>query len=336
MKKMFVFPMIAAAFSMSMFAACSSDESGDKTPSAPVIENPVDDPAGTPSDDPAKAPEVVPVGETGVAHRAEIPNEFPDNVSTPVEDFASYKYYGAELTGREQFTYGRFEARMKMVSIPGSVSSMFLYYDPSYMLGEEPWNEIDIEVLGTNPGMWQANLITREADDPETKKKHSKMTSETKTGFGFDATADFHIYTMVWTPEYISWEIDGVEVRRDVVGMETRLTHDQVAFMTHEQSLRFNLWSSKSAAWVGEFTGAELADGPQEQLIDFVRVYSYDAESKTFNFEWQDDFDGTELDRTRWSAGNWDMENVKLSVDNVVVEDGYCKMRMTRELVAAE
>ena len=42
------------------------------------------------------------------------------------------------------------------------------------------------------------------------------------------------------------------------------------------------------------------------------------------------DFDGEALDRTRWSRGNWEMENVMLSVDNVVVEDGYCKLLMTR------
>ncbi len=263
--------------------------------------------------------------------KVEIPNTFAKNESTPVENFANYNYYGAELSGVDQFTYGRFEARMKMVSIPGSVSSMFLYYDDSWKKEDEPWNEIDIEVLGKNKGEWQSNLITR-VPDVDGEKPHNNITSEYVTGFGFDATEDFHLYAIIWTPEYISWEIDSVEVRRDVVGMDrpAKVKHDQVAFMTEQQSIRFNLWASKSKAWVGEFTGAELAGGPQTQWIDYVRVYSYDESTKTFKKEWQDDFDGSDLS-DHWTAGNWEMEHVMLSKSNVVVEGGYCKLLMTRE-----
>lgn len=291
------------------------------------------DPTPTPTPD---TPVIVPPeGMEPIAVKIE--NTFPKNESVGDRD-PNATFYGAELTGVDQFTYGRFEARMKMVSIPGSVSSMFLYYDPSYLLDDEPWNEIDIEVLGKNPGEWQSNLITREpnVENPDgTIKKNSKQTSEFLTGFGFDATKDFHLYAMIWTPEYISWEIDSVEVRRDVIGKTTpnlkkQPKHDQVAFMTEQQSLRFNLWSAKSGAWVGKFTGAELADGPQEQVIDYVRVYKYDTATKTFSLDWQDDFEGSELS-DHWSAGSWEMENVTLSPNNVVVEDGYCKLRMSRE-----
>ena len=240
----------------------------------------------------------------------------------------SYAYYGAELSGRDQFLYGRFEARMKMVSIPGSVSSMFLYYDDSWMKDVYVWNEIDIEVLGKGGTSWQSNIITREAD-PSIKKNTS---SEVIHPFEFDATQDFHLYAIVWTPEYVSWEIDSVEVRRDTLGIErgTHADKDQVAFLTEKQSLRFNLWASKSQAWVGKFTGDELAAGPQEQVIDYVRVYSYDADTKGFTQLWQDDFDGTILS-DHWGTGNWEMERVELSPFNVVLENGFCKLLMTRE-----
>ena len=244
----------------------------------------------------------------------------------------SYAYYGAELSGKDQFLYGRFEARMKMVSIPGSVSSMFLYYDDSWMKKEYVWNEIDIEVLGKGGTMWQSNIITREGD-PSIR---SNTTSESKPlhEFGFDATQDFHLYAIVWTPEYVAWEIDSVEVRRDTLGIErgTHADKDQVAFLTEKQSLRFNLWASKSTAWVGKFTGDELAAGPQEQIIDYVRVYSYDADTKGFTQLWQDDFDEAYLS-DHWGTGNWEMEKVNLSPFNVVLEDGLCKLRMTREAV---
>ncbi|MCQ2124803.1 MAG: glycoside hydrolase family 16 protein [Fibrobacter sp.] len=275
------------------------------------------------------APAVPTIGADGFASHWVRSDEglvtFPENVSVPVDNFADFTYYGAELTGLDQFHYGRFEARMKMVSIPGSVSSMFLYYDDSWKKGDYVWNEIDIEILGKNPGVWQSNLITRHSDE-ETGKKTSNTTSEAKHQYGFDATADFHLYAMIWTPEYISWEIDSVEVRRDYVGEKK----GQVEFMTEEQSLRFNLWAAKSTAWVGKFTGAELADGPKAQWIDYVRVYKYDEATKTFALDWQDDFDGTDLS-DHWATGNWEMEHVMLSPSNVVVEDGYCKLLMSRE-----
>ena len=324
----------------------------------PVVDPTVDpgiDPAVTPGTDPVVDPTVDPGTDPAV-----IPGTDPvpgaDVVETPVDPTASvnacrnaartpvveptyatvpssenYVYYGAELSGTDQFKYGRFEACMKMVSIPGSVSSMFLYYDDSYVYEDEPWNEIDIEVLGKGGTMWQSNIITREAD-PSIKKTTS---SESKPlhEFGFDATEDFHLYAVVWTPEYVSWEIDGVEIRRDVVGGKTRGTHadkDQVAFLTEDQSLRFNLWASASTAWVGKFTGDELAAAPKAQWIDFVKVYSYDKATKTFTEDWTDDFNGSDLDGNHWSTGNWKMEQVTLNSDNVVVENGYCKLLLTR------
>ena len=319
MKKKFLLPALA----MSLLVACSGDNS------ATAVDEPnLDSVSSAEGNGPESSASVESSAEAVApqAFRKEIENTYPNNEATEVDDYDNYDYFGAELSGKDQFTYGRFEARMKMVSVSGSVSSMFLYYDESWVLGSEPWNEIDIEVLGRNPGMWQSNLITRYPDDPEAGKKKPKITSEYKTGFGFNATEDYHLFAMIWTPEYISWEIDSVEIRRDVVGM----AQGQVEYMTLRQSLRFNLWASKSAGWVGKFTGAELKDGPVAQEIDYVRVYTYDTATKTFTEAWTDNFDGDALDTKHWSKGDWKMEKVTLSKDNVVVEDGVCKLLMTR------
>ena len=240
-----------------------------------------------------------------------------------------YTFYGSELTGKEQFMYGRFEARMKMASISGTVSSMFLNYDNSWMKGEEPWNEIDIEVLGKDPTSWQSNILTREANP----SINGLTASESKPlhAFGFDATQDFHLYAIVWTPEYVAWEIDSVEVRRDTLGM-THGTHadaDQVKFLTQPQSLRFNLWASKTPAWTGEFTGIGL---PIEQQIDYVRAYAYDTTTKAFTLSWQDDFEGSTLDTKRWSRGNWVMENVQYRTQNVKISDGKARIILDYEV----
>ena len=291
-----------------------------------------DKPVDTPKD-PATTDTVAPVPADTISQApadTTVPPPADTAVTTPPKEKVSYVYYGAELSGKEKFKYGRFEARMKMVSIPGSVSSMFLYYDESYLYGDEPWNEIDIEVIGTSKEKWQSNIITREGAESIGKKQ---TTSEDKHDFGFDATEDFHLYAMIWTPEYVAWEIDSVEVRRDTLGMKygAHADSDQVAFLTEEQTLRFNLWVSSSTAWVGKFTGDELADGPQVQWIDYVRVYAYDEATKGFTLSWQDDFEGETLSSERWSKGNWEMDLVEYKRKNIVVEDGYCKLMLSRE-----
>ena len=294
MNTKFILPIIA----LGLFAACSDDSSSanNNDPESSAVAEPESSAATEPESSAATA--------------------------------VTYKYYGAELTGVEQFKYGRFEARMKMVSFPGTVSSMFLNYDISWMRDTIPWNEIDIEVIGKSATKWQSNILTREGD-PDI----GDLTATEKLHEITDVTENFHLFAIIWTPDYVAWEVDSVEVRRVEKGIEkgTHADKDQVAFLTEEESLRFNLWASKTPSWTGKFTGEELADGPKVQWIDYVRVYTYDESSKTFALKWQDDFNGNALDDTHWTTGNWEMELTTHSPDNVVVEDGYCKLLMTRE-----
>lgn len=339
MNKKIILPL-AFGLCASLFTACGDDNGSNPDQNVPPVESSSSVAAlpdvGLSSSDAAlpgieSSSSVAALPDVGVSS---------SSATVVVDPNVTYSYYGAELTGLEQFKYGRFEARMKMVSIPGSVSSMFLYYDDSHRLGDYVWNEIDIEVLGKSDTVWQANLITREQNETDkleacgTKDKNGdcrKITSESKPKFGFHATEDFHLYAMIWTPEYISWEIDSVEVRRDTLGFEKKPGHDQVAFMTEEQSLRFNLWVSGSTSWVGKFTGNELADGPKIQYIDYVRTYKYDVATKTFSLNWQDDFDGDDLNPDRWSKGSWQMEKVWYRDENLIVKDGMCQMILSRE-----
>lgn len=269
------------------------------------------------------------VSSSSVASSAESQFTYAVPKLTELDPTKSYSFYGAELTGRDQFKYGRFEARMKMAAISGSVSSMFVYYDNSWIKEEEPWNEIDIEVLGKAPAQWQSNIITREGNP--SIKKNTSTESKPLHDFGFDATQDFHLYAIVWTPEYVAWEIDSVEVRRDTLGGAhgTHADADQVKFLTQEQSLRFNLWASNSAAWTGKWAGG--VGLPVEQQIDYVRVYSYDAATKGFTMLWQDDFNGDDLDDSHWARGDWEMERVNLRQENVIVEQGVCRLILDYE-----
>ena len=330
MKTKFLFPLVVAG----VFVACSDDASStapvntDPTLSSEAIPTELSsssdvgfvDPLSSSSDMILPEPTSSSVVSGGI-------DPIPPDIDGPYDPTQKYTYYGAELTGLEKFKYGRFEARMKMAAASGSVSSMFLYYNESYLKKEEPWNEIDIEILGKNPSEWQSNIITREGD-PSISKNTS---SEVIHPFNYDATNEFHLYGIIWTPEYVAWEVDSVEVRRVSLGelVGTHADADQVKFLTEEQTLRFNLWASKSTSWVGKFAPEQL---PIEQHIDYVRVYAYDAATKGFTLSWQDDFNGDALDYSRWSEGNWEMERVMYRDLNIRVENGYAKLRLDYEL----
>ena len=324
---------------VALLAACSENNTdANFAAPQPGVASSSSEAIGTPVDQSSSSAEVVVPPEVSSSSEEVVPpvelssssaaSEFTYSVPTLTEINPNYAYtfYGAELTGVEHFKYGRFEARMKMASISGSVSSMFLNYDNSWMKEYEPWNEIDIEILGKNPNEWQSNIITREGD-PSIKKT---TTSEVVHPFDYDATKEFHLYAIVWTPEYVSWEIDSVEVRRDILGGShgTHADADQVAFLTEEQSLRFNLWASKTPSWTGKFTGIGL---PIEQQIDYVRVYSYDEATKGFTLSWQDDFDGEDIDPQHWTVGDWEMENVWYRGQNIKVQNGVCRIIMDYE-----
>ncbi|MBR7035656.1 MAG: hypothetical protein IKI25_07890, partial [Bacteroidales bacterium] len=100
--------------------------------------------------------------------------------------------------------------------------------------------------------------------------------------------------------------------------------------LTEVQSLRFNLWASEVEEWVGVLKPSNL---PVSQYIDYVKVYSYDTETKEFSSEplWVDDFDSFNVDR--WGKGDWPIGMVRLKPANVEVKDGNLVLNLTRELI---
>lgn len=239
-----------------------------------------------------------------------------DETDYSLIDLTKYKFSGAELYTKESFTYGRFEARMKMAYAPGCISSMFLYYNDSYKGGGKVWNEIDIEVIGKDPNSFQSNLITG--------TKEQQITSEKIQQLGYAADADYHTYVVEWTPTYVSWTVDGVLARKTEALTDSK---KQVEALVEAQSLRFNLWSSKSASWVGNLNPNKL---PIAQYIDYVKVSDYDTATGTFTERWTDDFDT--FNSTRWAKGDWVMEQVTESPNNVTIEAGKLVMRLTKEI----
>ena len=231
-------------------------------------------------------------------------------------------FSGAELYTLDEMTYGKFEARMKMAAASGTVSSMFLYQNGSERSDAERWVEVDIEVLGKEPGKFQSNIITGKAG--------AQKTSEKKHAVSPAADQGFHTYGLEWTPNYVRWTVDGNEVRKTEKGVND--TKDQVANLIGTQGLRFNIWSSESAEWVGAFDESKL---PLFQFINWVKVYKYTPgqgeNGSDFTLDWTDNFDT--FNSARWSKGNWtfDGNRVDLTPNNIYSKDGMLILALTRK-----
>ena len=224
---------------------------------------------------------------------------------------ASAPVYGAELYSLERIHFGKFVIHMKMVSLPGVVSSFFTYDNESWQGEGRPWREIDFETIGSHPDLLQTNLITGTASD----RVHSEKTTAVKD------IESFHTYTLEWTPDSIVWKVNGETVRTDLA-KDSKQTRDM---SDTPQTYRSNIWISEVIDWVGEFDEKQL---PKYQVIDWIEFYEY-KQDKTFAFAWRDDFD--KFDNKRWGKGNWgfDTNLVTFSKDNIKVIDGELVLALT-------
>ena len=145
-------------------------------------------------------------------------------------------YKGAELRTKQAYVYGRFEVRYKAARGSGQTSTFFTYND-NYP--NTPWNEIDIEILGRYADDVQFNTIT---PGRRNHLRHHYV--------DFDPGLDFHTYGFEWTPDYVAWFIDSVEVYRQ--------TGSHIAELQHPQKIMMNIWNPAYPTWVGEFDDAML------------------------------------------------------------------------------
>lgn len=109
-----------------------------------------------------------------------------------------YNYSGAEYRTADHYGYGYYETSMQAIKNDGVVSSFFTYTGESE---NNPWDEIDIEILGKDTTKVQLNYYTNGVGN------HEFMYD-----LGFDASEGFHTYGFNWQPDSITWYVDGKEV----------------------------------------------------------------------------------------------------------------------------
>jgi len=219
-------------------------------------------------------------------------------------------YKGAEYRTHDTFLYGRFEVNMKPANREGVISSFFTYHEITSLAD---WNEIDIENIGRYDDIMQFNTITG-----------GQTNHERNEPLAFNQYEEFHTYAFEWTPEYIAWFIDDVEVYRQ--------TGEHVRTVNKSQKIMMNIWNPEYSNWVGEWNDYSL---PAFAYYDWVSYATYTpgngstGSNNNFTPNWHDDFNF--YDATRWGKAThtWQGNMCDFMPENVVFKDGKLILCLT-------
>lgn len=228
-----------------------------------------------------------------------------------IQPFLSAKEFkGAEYRTKEAYTYGRFEVRMKSAHCEGMLSSFFTYWDG----GENIWNEIDIEIMGRYDDNVQFNTIT-----PSQSGNHVGHYP-----MSYSPHQDYHTYAFEWTPQYVAWFVDGIEVLKQ--------TGSHIQTLTKSQKIMMNIWNPQYENWAGILNPLTL---PAFAFYDWVSYYTYTPDSgnygtgNNFTHNWTDNFDS--WDTTRWDKAThtWGGNGSDFIQENAVFNDGKLVLCLT-------
>lgn len=157
-------------------------------------------------------------------------------------------YSGAELRSKGFYGYGRYEVSMKAIKNDGVVSSFFTYTGPS---DNNPWDEIDIEILGKDTTKVQFNYYT------SGRGNHEKMID-----LGFDASEDFHTYAFEWRKDRIDWFVDGELVYSASSNLPVT-----------ESKIMMNAWCGTGVdGWLKAFDDSNLPITAEYEWITFAPI----------------------------------------------------------------
>ena len=159
-------------------------------------------------------------------------------------------YSGGEYRSKNFYGYVKYEVSMKAIKNDGVVSSFFTYTGPS---DGNPWDEIDVEILGKDPTKVQFNYFTNGTGN------HEYMYD-----LGFDASEDFHTYGFEWFEDRIVWYVDGEEV----YSAEENIP-------SVEGKIMMNAWCGTGVdGWLNPFDDSNMPLAAEYEWISFTEAKS--------------------------------------------------------------
>jgi len=183
-----------------------------------------------------------------------IADKTPDSLRAQVKD---QQYVSGVLTTENGFSqkYGRFEAFAKVPSGKGLWSAFWLL--PSFdqwPSGVAILPEIDVmEYLGHEGNVYHTTLHTNQNGPLESHPYQQRLK--------IDPSEDFHLYSVIWTPEKVEWYFDGNRVA----------SHETPDDYTKPVHFLLNL--AVGGTWPGSPDARTVF--PATYSIDYVRAYTY-------------------------------------------------------------
>jgi len=178
------------------------------------------------------------------------------------EAFEGFNYTSARLIskGKGDFLYGRFEVRAKVPPGKGTWAAAWML-PTDWAYGSWPASgEIDIlEHVGYDQDVVHISMHTEAYN-------HSIGTQKTATKKIQNATTEFHIYRVDWTPDYIKGFVDNVEMFHFVNEKKG------YAVWPFDKKFHWLLNLAVGGDWGGQ-KGVDEEAFPAKMEVDYVRVF---------------------------------------------------------------
>ncbi|SFB78154.1 Glycosyl hydrolases family 16 [Parapedobacter composti] len=178
------------------------------------------------------------------------------------EEYEGFDYTSARLVsrGKADFLYGRFEVRAKVPPGRGTWPAVWMLPTDWAYGGWPASGEIDIlEHVGHDQDVVHISVHTQAYN-------HAINTHKTGTRKIENATTEFHLYRVDWTPDYIRGFVDNVKI--------FDFPNERTGFQAWPFDKRFH-WLINIAVggnWGGQ-QGVDEEAFPASMEIDYVRVY---------------------------------------------------------------
>lgn len=190
------------------------------------------------------------------------------SITAKYEDYEFREYTSSRIVTKykAQWTYGIFEARIKLPSGLGTWPAFWMMPSMSRYGGWPDSGELDImEHVGYDENRLHGTIHTERFNHNLSSQKGGSYTSFD------DVTSEFHIYKVEWLPDKIMFFVDDINYY-------TYTPSDFTSWCVESDEWPFDgdffliLNLAVGGAWGGA-SGVEPDDYPTSMEIDYVRVY---------------------------------------------------------------
>lgn len=176
------------------------------------------------------------------------------------------KFAGASLKSKGTYRYGRFEVILKAAKAPGVMTAFFLHRT-------DPWQEIDVELLGADTSKLLVNVYFNPGVSGSACNYGNRGTPVI-IDLTFDASADYHRYSIEWEPHEVRWFVDHQLIH-------VRGAWEPTPIPNLPMELFASIWAPRSTELAGELVDSDLPVTSCARCIELCEWHSTPAPRRT-------------------------------------------------------